>query len=243
MLLEYTWFHTHQNKSETAPTDGQLIPTWNVPFLATENSLYNTISESWRLKMDIIDLDLGRWYYVGTNLTFRPSFGVRADWIRQRVSVSEFRKALGNVVADTVSIFQKSSSWAIGTKVGLDTNWNIGSGFRIYGSGEADLLFTKYTRLRSSESHTATPADTFLLKQSRVYAVRPHLDLELGMGWGMYLDCNNWYMDFSAGYGFQVFFDQNMFRHFSDDLTIGTSQLPNGNLYLQGLTIKYRLDF
>lgn len=244
MYLEYTWYHTHNTQSSNGPAaPGQIAPMWGVPSLNGPTALYNTASESWRLKMDIIDLDLGRWYYVGTNLIFRPSFGARADWIRQRVTVDETRTAVtGGPAADTVSIFGKSSSWAIGPKVGLDTNWNIGSSFRIYGNGEADLTFTKYTRLRYSETHTNS-VNTFLVKQSRVYAVRPHLDLELGMGWGMYLDCNNWYMDFSAGYEFQVFFDQNMFRHYTSGTMLGNSNLPNGNLYTQGLNVKFRLDF
>ena len=237
---EYTWFHGNQKESTaTGGSVVQLLPMWGNPG-SNGNATYTSISEKWRLNMDIADLDLGRWYYVGTKLTFRPNFGARAAWIRQNVTVTNTNATTVNTVTG------KSRSWAIGAKTGLDTNWDLGYGFRMFGNGEADLLFTKYTRLSSKSGHVASPVVTTAdihVKQKRVYAVKPHLDLELGFGWGTYLDCNNWYMDFSAGYGFQVFFDQNMFRHFNDDIMDANSTLPNGNLYVHGLTMTFKLDF
>ncbi len=239
MHLEYTWFHnTNKQDSNGYAAPGTILPSMGSPNqMGTQT--YSSVSQKWNLKMDIIDLDLGRWCYVGTHLVVRPNFGARADWIRQ--------KNVGNLTSatDTSVVTSRSSSWAIGPKIGLDSNWNIGSGFRVFGNGEADLLFTKYTRLRYNETHTNTQVSDLnnTVRQSRVYAVKPHFDLELGLGWGTYLDCNNWYMDFAAGYEFQVFFDQNMFRHFNDSSMIGSSTLPNGNLYIQGLTATFRLDF
>lgn len=243
--LEYTWFHNTNSQSSTQVAgSGQLFRTQGNPFTAVTNNFYDSVSSKWHLKMDIADWDVGRWGYVGTKLTYRPSVGVRADWIRQSLNTTYTRAAaVGGAAADVDAIRQKTSSWAIGPKVGLDSNWNLGAGFRFFGNGEADLLFTKYTRLSFRETHSAAVATPFSVKQKRVYAVKPHLDLELGFGWGMYFDCNNWYMDIALGYEFQVFFDQNMFRHFNDDVMSINSTLPNGNLYLQGLTAQFRLDF
>ena len=67
------------------------------------------------------------------------------------------------------------------------------------------------------------------------------MDVELGLGWGSYFDCNNWHVDVTAGYGFQVFFDQNMFRNFNEGHLV--QNLPNGNLNVHGLTATIRLDF
>jgi hypothetical protein len=249
LRLEYTWFHNTNSQSSNGPTGGNILPMFGHPDLMTSIStfgIYDTASANWNLKMDIIDLDLGRWHYVGTKLVCHPVFGVRADWIRQKLSAGYTRAASGDsITADVAAVSQKSASWAIGPKIGMDSNYDLGMGFRFFGNGEADLLFTKYTRLSFSETHTdaALILTPITVKQSRTYAVKPHLDLELGFGWGTYLDCNNWYMDFALGYEFQVFFDQNMFRHFTDDVMIGNSNLPNGNLYLQGLTATFKLDF
>jgi hypothetical protein len=251
---EYTWFHG--TNSESVTVDGvsilNLLPMWGSaggPDTEVALNLYNIISENWNLKMDLADWDLGRWYYVGTKLTFRPSFGARAAWIRQNVTVVQTNNSRnGDFGTDDVfTVSQKSRSWGIGAKTGLDTNWMIGCGFRAFGNAKADLLFTKYTRLSSSSTHVAPATidadDNVTIKQKRVYAVKPHVDLELGLGWGTYLDCNNWYLDFAASYGFQVFYDQNMFRHFEDDVQRAVSTMPNGNLYIHGLTATVKLDF
>jgi hypothetical protein len=75
--------------------------------------------------------------------------------------------------------------------------------------------------------------------------LRTHLDLEFGIAWGSYFDNNNWHVDLSAGYGFQVFFNQNMFRWFASTYygSVAQSVSPNGNLYMHGLTASARFDF
>ena len=85
----------------------------------------------------------------------------------------------------------------------------------------------------------------FNFKQNDVSTLRTHLDLELGIGWGSYLNKNKLYLDLSAGYGFQVFFDQNMFLHHAQPLvfTPRYTLFYSGNLYIQGLTASIKLDF
>lgn len=243
--FEYTWFHNTNSKSSDADSGGNILATVGSPLVVSHGGVYQSGNQHLNLKMDIIDWTMGRWYYVGTKLVFHPTFGIRADWIRQNLSTEYTRTgtAFTSISADTANVHQKTRSWGLGPEVGLDANWNVGWGFRFFGNAEADLLFTDYTKLSFSETHTIAPGSPVSTSQGRVYTVKPHFDLELGLGWGTYLDCNNWYMDFAVGYDFQVFFDQNMFRHFNDDVMVANSLLPNGNLYLQGLTATFRLDF
>lgn len=239
---EYTWFHSRHSQSSNGTTTGLILPTKGTP-ARQGNSEYNTVSGSWRLNMDIVDLDMGRWCYVGTKFVCRPSFGARADWIRQRARTTYTRTNTVSVAGDQAVIEERTTSWAVGPKVAVNGNWNLGEGFRVFGNSEADLLFTKYTTNSFRETHTDGNQLPFHVQQRKNMVIRPHLDLEMGLGWGMYLDCNNWYMDIALGYEFQVFFDQNMFRHFTDNSMQGNSQVANGNLYIQGLTASFRLDF
>ncbi len=245
MMGQYTWFHGSQNKHTSVTTNQQIFPNWGHPLFQGSNA-YNSVKGNWDLKMDILEFDLGRWYYVGTQLTFRPSLGARAAWIRQNATVTYTNNGtLGfGTTTDTNVNKSKTRSWAIGPEVTLDTNWTLGKGFRLYGFGEADLLFTKYTKATNHVAHTtavATPA--FKADGSKILAVRTHLDLELGFGWSTYIDCHGWFLDIAAGYGFQVFFDQNMFPYYNDDIMVAQSIAPMGNLYLQGLTVRFKLDF
>jgi len=245
---EYTWFHGSNSTSATAPSGRVLAQVQGSPLNIVNGTAaltpYSNVDQTWRLKMDIAELTLGRWQYVGTKLTFRPSFGARAAWIRQKLQNNIYQVSSGTTVAEQ-EFTRNSTSWAIGPQMGLDSNWMLGEGFRFYGCGEADILYTRYNRLSDSHMNEIT-GDITTTKERDYGTVRTHVDLELGFGWGTYIDCNNWYMDFTAGYGFQVFFDQNMFRRFNEvSSTVPSylSQLPNGNLYVQGMTLTFRLDF
>lgn len=251
--------HTSTNGVEAAP--GVLAPIfslWGNRAIQAANA-YNDISEKWNCHLDIADIDLGRTYYVGTSLTFRSAFGARAAWILQNVHVHEVNNSFSNAVAPVEvpgvkDTYNRSHSWAIGPKVELNANWIMGQGFRFFGNSSADLLYTKY-KVQTKTAFIATGAvatapvaitpgmTEFFVGKERVSALRPHLDLEMGFGWGSYFDNNNWHIDFSAAYGFQVFFNQNMFPHFDGSGAVAQQQLGTGNLYAQGLTATARLDF
>ncbi len=193
--------------------------------------------------MDILDWELARSSYVGTKLTFRPFFAARAAWIRQNQNGAF--NTQNDVAGTNLLLNNKSQSWAVGPRAGLYTNWMLGEGFRMYGNGAGDILFTQYTKLKSAQSTQVASVVTNQLttRQNKLNTIRTHLDLELGFAWGSYFDNNNWHVDLSAGYGFQVFFDQNMFRFFTDGTNVATSLSPNGNLYVHGLTATARFDF
>jgi hypothetical protein len=236
--LAYTWFRGNNYESLTANSEEVILPLWTLPLNGAE---FGSASERWKLHMDLLDWELGRSYYVGRQLTFRPSIALRGAWIRQNVHVA-YTDPVENS-AGAIDLSGKSHSWAVGPRFGLNTNWIFCDDFRIFGNGAADILYTRYTSLKTSETLASVSPQTFVVRQTGYGTIRTHMELELGLGWGMYIDCYNWYLDFSAGYGFQVFFDQNMFRNFNDDALLSSSTLPNGNLYVQGLTLTARLDF
>jgi hypothetical protein len=83
---------------------------------------------------------------------------------------------------------------------------------------------------------------TFIDKE-RVFALRAHLDFEMGLGWGRYFLSNDWHIDLSATYGWQIFFSQNMLRKILNR-GVPTSYIsPIGSLFVQGLTLSARLDY
>ncbi|HSX10247.1 MAG TPA: Lpg1974 family pore-forming outer membrane protein [Chlamydiales bacterium] len=251
---EYTWFHTtnHQHTSvgvSATPTQ-TILPMWGNPGF-TGAFVYDSARAKWHMNMDIIDLDLGRWCYVGTKLVVRPSLGARAAFIRQNYNItyqanSPFPDGSSTFRSSYVS--SNSHSWGVGVESGLEADWLVGYGLRLFGTTEADILFTRYTSLRSHESSVSLAPSTAALpgitiKQNKYNAVRTHVDFQVGFGWGTYWLCNSLYTDLALGYEFQVFFDQNMFRHFNDDIMTANSTMSNGNLYTQGMTLKFMIQF
>lgn len=251
-VVKYTWFRgshrTTTTLDSTAFPNTILFPTWINPDSRIVGFYEGT--QKWTLHMDIIDWELARSYYVGTKLTFRPFFSARALWIRQNIDVAYSNQSTynGADAGSNVNIQKKSHSWAIGPRAGLYSQWMLGDGFRLFGNGGGDILFTQYKKLKSNQQFvhadgTLYPLGSYRTEQTKLNCLKGHLDLELGLGWGTYFDNNNWHIDLSAGYGFQIFFDQNMFRHFNDVQSLAVSNSPNGNLYVHGLTAEARFDF
>lgn len=259
-FAEYTRIHTSNSNSTNGTAlpgggVGPVFPTAGHPYVVPTNA-YNTANENWHSNLDFVDLDLGRVYYVGSQLTFRPFFGARGAFITQNTHYhyvnTDFTNDTGTFVEipGVMDIYKRVHSWAIGPRAGVNTNWVVGQGIRFFGNANADVLYTKYkiqdktTFVATSTVGTVTAgSNQFIISREHSINLRTHLDLELGLGWGSYFDNNNWHIDLSAAYGFQVFFDQNMFANFLDTNMPGHMIAPNGNLYAQGLTATVRFDF
>lgn len=248
--LQYTWFRSHVHTKTSLDPGGNkiLYPSWIVPDVLI--AFYDG-EESWTLNMDLADLDLARHYFVGTSLSFRPFFGARAAWIAQKILVNYLNVTNPNYLPrNQVIVKQTSRSWAVGPRAGLETNWAIGKGVKLYGNGAFDLLFTQYPKLQLSQvgipANPATPppaGSRIKVTEKNDHHVRAHFDLEFGFGLGTYFANRKWHIDLTAGYQFQIFFDQNMFRAFVDDQTLGKADSPHGNLSIHGANGTLRLDF
>ena len=225
---EYTRLHCTESGTATAPPGGFILS-----YELGDAVDFSSISRSWRLNLDLLDFQMARAAYVGTKLTVRSHFGGRAAWLTQRRSTTTVATEV------TTTGHEKFSSWGLGLRAGMESNWNLGCGFRFFGNGAADILYTQYQGSLNFPKPTHSSETLLSATQGSLNAVRPHAELEFGFGWGSYFDNNNWHVDFMAGYGFQVFWNQNMFR----GVSTGLATTANGNLYLQGLTITARLDF
>jgi hypothetical protein len=231
------------------------------------NHGYKQATQSWNVKLDFLDLSLARSYYCGTKLAFRPFFGARGAWIRQSVSIDYTGQEVVTVIPGGATITEDTTgtlfsvqsgnirSWGVGPRAGFESNWMLGCGFRLIGDLSADVLYTRYDVKSSADLSTiyvasitnttivaGTGTTSATLNQKHIDMLRPHVDMEIGFGWGSYFDNSNWHFDLLATYGYQVFWNQNMFRNFSETFS-GRSTNANGNLYVHGLTLTARFDF
>jgi hypothetical protein len=253
MHAEYTWLHTsHSHGSSVAAVASPLeviYPGFGHPgsnFGFGSNEVFNSVDAKWKMHLDVAELTLGRWYYVGTKLTFHTTFGARGVWIRQSLDADYLNEApFGLGTHEHVDIIARTQNWAVGPQVGLDTYWDLGAGFRAFGCGEADLTYTRFTKNGFKQTERLVGGDLLEVRVSTPAQgyVRPHVGINAGFGWGTYWDCNNWYTDLALGYEFQVFFDQNMFRYFQEAAMLGQSTTNHGNLYTQGLTATFMFNF
>jgi Legionella pneumophila major outer membrane protein precursor len=267
---EYTRFrgnHTASTDGNGSPANlAPIYATIGNSFLqnlfTNGGGAYSTAASRYRNDLDFVDAEIGRTYYVGKQLVFHPAFGARAAWILQSLHVDYNYPAVNPFMDDQsiifsstrtdVNIYQRVHSWGIGPRIGLEMDWMAGYGIRIMGSGYLDILYTRYhlqdktavIQLAQNPSILVRPGTvTTHTDKERMWALRTHLDMEMGFGWGRYLLANDWHVDLSATYGWQIFFDQNMLRKFWDRAILNSYKNPISSLYVQGLTLTARLDY
>lgn len=241
-MAEYTWFRSRTAHSSGSPPNGSLVPRW-FEFANAFLGFCTGVSSTWKLRMDLIDFAATRSCYVGKSLIFRPYFGGKGGWINQKYNLTGnfFRTPLGNTPHISVANRNKSRSWLLGPRVGIDTLWMLGSGFRILGTVAGSLLYTRYKVSLREEALTPSLTFAFDMKNTIAY-LRPNIDLRFGSGWGTYFGRTSWHMDIEASFDYQIYWNQNMMRKLSDSKEF-RSDGNIGDLYLLGLTATVRFDF
>lgn len=258
LLADYTWFHSTMTTTACAPSCKYIFPTYGHPLLQGASALvsgaqvYNSVSSTWNLGLDLADLSLYRSFYVGQDLTFKTLYGIRGAWIKQTQDVHYYSN--GSVETLNPNILNVSNtqdflhytSWGVGPRCEIDTNWLFGQGIAFFGNAGADLLYTQYNLHYQDQSHSiydGALTGILCVRDKNLQFVRAHTDLEFGLTWGSYFANNKAHVDVTAGYGFQVFWDQNMVRKFMTATCPGVEIVPDGNLYLQGLRVTVDFDF
>ncbi len=263
---EYTWLRNHTTINKEAPenTSSDLtgLGIWNmndwfqqtiafqeVNSLQGQSLSGTALASSWRLGVDIVDLDASRPYFEGSNLTLFPFIGLRAAWIRQTIEVA-LTQAPGSVggasflLPQPIHSHNNSNCWGIGPRIGFNAKCLLPQGWRLEGSGAGSLLATFFTTLTHAEDaqSIAVAPGPYKVVQSHQKSLLPNAELGLGFGWEMYNSPRSYHIDFSASYDFTIFWGQNKIREMLDNFWAGTDA-EAGNLFFHGLTLYGRFDF
>jgi len=115
----------------------------------------------WKLKLDMLDLVLGRDFFVSKYLSLRPNFGLRGVDIRQTQNsiYNAFNASRCHCQCTTRNsintqnfqdrVKDNQKYWGVGPKAGLDTLWSFGGGWGLYGNAAISLV---YGRLKVTHS-------------------------------------------------------------------------------------------
>jgi hypothetical protein len=226
----------------------------------------------WKLKMNLIDLELGRSYWVSRYLAVRPFIGLRYVSLKQHADINYNG---GSWAAITTAFAQpalndevdlQNDYRGVGLRAGLDTQWNFGCGWALYGDLAASII---YGRFRVDHEEVITPANLTARTPTVVVdttehlrAARPILDLALGVQWStMFCSCKYGFTGM-FGYESHLFFDQNQMWRVqrvgsTPVTTVGANSNPvplnltgnnvfdqrRGSLDASGWTLTFRLDY
>lgn len=254
MYAEYTWLHGSTTTSAVAPAPG--ITTLN-GLAVPQNGLWLTypwhngqdgnvfatsVSSTWKYKIDLIDAQISRPFYSGTRFILEPFFGLRGSLIRQQLNITTNNLNSGTGVNGPEIVTHHSfRSIGIGPRAGFNGDWHFGYGLRFIGNTAINLLYTSFDARRN-----APPGGIGRLPEivtlDDYNALRPNLDMSLGLGWGSYFNCRRFHFDVAATYDFSIFWGQNMMNYLANEIRAIGSPV-GGDLFLQGLTIQTRFDF
>jgi hypothetical protein len=240
--FDWMWINATNSRKFNASSGSSTLPT----MLADNGngtspySTYATSGASWGCVFNVLDATLGKPYHISRKLIFNPHFGLRFAWIDQELGVNYG----GTVPGTQIKHKMENDFWGVGARMGVNTDWILGYGFKFFSNISSSVLAGWF----DNSQKYGTPNSTTVKISNNPQVVVPNLDLALGVDWGIYIDtCGSncsYYLDFRAGYEFQIWWDQWNTRNFVTGVSDGNfNNVPGyGNLSLNGFTFKIQLD-
>lgn len=240
LSIKYTWLHFIDRVFSSAPNPtppGSLYPLQTHPE-NVQNIPVDRAREKWKVDLDMIDLEIAKPYYVGTELSFRTFVGYKALFLDQNLDANYRNES----TTETFRTRKKGTSWGLGPRVGVDTHWIVVGDLYFLGNLANSLLYTRY-HVNQEEQTATNPSQIAIQLKDTIRELRPISEFQLGIGYGTYSFYRGFHFDICATYDFHVYWNQNVFRYFTSNLSEGTSFVRNNDLFLHGLTLNIKLDF
>ncbi len=244
IYAQYTWLHTRVSDSTNVafdtPVQQRLVATY---FSDRNGSLSRTFTKArakWDHHFNVIDLELGRNYFISQFLTLRPHVGFKGTWQDQDFKI----RYTDQDITDPTSIDRiekvkfNQDMWGLGIRMGLNTGWHFIENFGIFGNLALTALWTDFDTKRKDRVITSNGANNSLFYNFKFdqNPVNTILELAIGLRYDLWFSDDDYHFGLSAAWEEQVWVNHSRFvRFFSGEV--------QGDLYLHGLTLKARFDF
>ena len=149
IYARYTWFHSHST-DQAREASGNMLPlTVTIPgFTYVSVNGVTSARSQWDLHYNVIDLELGRNFFVSRYLKTRLFFGLRGTWTYQdwntRFTSNQITFGSGNPLPGTITTNQDQDSWGIGMRMGLNGTWTFYKGFSIVSDASFSGIWVDY---------------------------------------------------------------------------------------------------
>lgn len=214
------------------------------------------------LNLDLVDLEFGRKFYTSSCFVLRPQFGLRFARINQNYRIKSELNANPESLLITFASDVKSRSnfLAIGPRVGLDVELDIGCGLVLFGEAAGAIVFGKfdnharerlqnYATVGSSIGTFEYEANSSAQRNSRTFT-----DIVIGFKWDRCFQwCNRCHpVSIAFVWEHHAFYDMNNFDFAARGVELidgasvaptGTAARKQGDLYTQGLTLSATFGF
>lgn len=197
----------------------------------------------WHYRFDSVDLELGRHFFVGRNLSLRPFIGAKWADIHQKLNADFFSNIEQRVNNVQVAVGDASArlsqrTMAVGPRAGLNTRWALSCyDFAILGNVALSLPWN-WAKVKSDGTVQFSPGSIVIsgnLVENHKHFMEPVFEFFLGLDW-RHCFCDWFSMEIAAGYEMQLWWRQNRWFDF------GPIQDQN-NISMQGLTLTVGFGF
>ncbi len=225
IVASYTQFHSRVFEGGESQ-NSMFIPAWkeNSSLAAVDNGM---LSSSWRLYVNLADVEFGRRFKPMRAVFLHPHIGVRGAWMYQKVKAS-----LLSSVEPSTGVFLGNNCAGIGLRSGLDSLWKAGHGVSLFGDGAVSLLAGYY--------NVGQNLMTFPRNDSN--SIGSIATAEMSFGFQYEKPVYGKMVTFRMGYEMNYMFNQMRLTDWVTNTRGAASDAHNG-VALQGVTVNLRLDF
>ena len=215
-----------------------------------------------RLNFNVLDWELGRWFYISDSISIRPHTGLKGSWISLKETDNYVRRTETLLpVFTSYSVKNTNKSWAVGPSAGIKSNWYFGSGntidpcdghvrsrphFSIFGDFSGALMYSHFKNKHSEGSVGPATATAFGFNPSHLNRnlLVPVLTGFMGLAYDTCFNCDKFHLGIRLGYELQYWFRQNQRFDINENVVLPRYNRTTGeDLALQGMTLDIRFDF
>ncbi len=264
---------THLN-NRTSKTDGSapqvdiaeiIIPFWSALAPGSDGSPVHLsatrVSSNWSTGINLVDLILGREYWISKQASLRPFTGLRGGSLRQTLALS-YQGGLiqfGSDLPANNEVSLKNYYEGIGVVGGLELDFNFGCGWSLFGEFAGSILYGQFSISHDENIREMTSPFskvTVLETKNTFKSSKPAVDLSLGIQWHSLVSDNKYGFTALLAWEQHIFFNQNQLWRVQRDLSLIflPPSFPNnigenihyqrrGSLSTSGLTLTFKFDF
>ncbi|MCX6989334.1 MAG: Lpg1974 family pore-forming outer membrane protein [Chlamydiae bacterium] len=258
LFTQWTWLNpTTHNKNVSNLGSSEYALNSAIPsrtgLLFQKVGNCDKVSGAWTLHYNVMDLELGRNFFLSRYMTLRPHVGLKTAWVNQKFNTAFSLSPDAELVflvdslqysGGALQSRQSQESWGLGIRAGLDPVWRFSRNWGLYGNIAASAMYQYYSDTLEMKLQNTTfqyegqglgglrSFDVINANRSQ-HVVTPVLELGLGIEYMTWF-CDQAYMvELKAGWEEQIWFNTNRFL----------DAFSTGNLTLEGFTLKAGFHF
>jgi hypothetical protein len=207
-----------------------------------ENPIYSS-KGSWKLDLDLVDLELAHRFYINKCLVLRPHVGLRIGRIAQgyRIQSLNFIEIGGREPSFeqfTSELHARNDFLGVGPRLGLDVKLDMCREVSLFGQFAGSLLFGSFDKHTKENSVTtfesgfiindvSTGLGNYNLSNSNNRCSRFVTDIAIGLSWEHCVEwCQHFYpVSLTAAWEFHAFYNFNNFLQ-NNNAKIQSSFVP-----------------